>query len=263
MQFLRKTGVLLTASALLLAPLPGVAPAFAESSGASAAADTDRAAVQQIVRDYLLQNPEILLEMQDALEKKQREEQEVAQRQVLEKQSDAIFNSEFDGIFGNPEAPITVVEFFDYNCGFCKRALGDMQALVEENDDVRFVLKEFPILSPESRDAHVVSMAVHAIAPEKYAEFHEKLLGGETRANGDVAMKIATGIGVDEAKLRAEMGDPSIQQRFAKTYELANQLAVTGTPAYVIGKNVVFGALGKNALLEKIEEARACLDTQC
>lgn len=251
-------GALATASFLLLSPLAGASQAVADD-----AAGIDRPAVEKIVREYLLANPEIMLEVQEALEKKQREQQEVAQRDVLEKANDAIFKSKFDGVVGNPDAAITVVEFFDYNCGYCKRALGDMQALVDENPDVRFVLKEFPILSPQSREAHVVSMGVHAIAPEKYADFHEALLGGDTRADGEVAMKIATGLGIDEPALRAEMENPKIQQIFSETYDLANQLAVSGTPAYVIGKEVVFGALGKDVLQEKIEAARACLDNAC
>ncbi len=255
MRISRKAGALLTATALLVSPISGVA----QSSGA----EMDRAAVETIVREYLLANPEIMLEVQDALEKKQREQQEVAQRSVLESEREAIFNSAYDGVIGNPDAPVTVVEFFDYNCGFCKRALGDMQALVEENKDVRFVLKEFPILSPESREAHVVSMAVHAAAPDKYAEFHQKLLGGEARANGELAMQIATGLGIDEAAIREHMKDAKIQEVFGKTYDLANKLAVTGTPAYVIGNEVVFGALGKATLEEKIQEARACLTTKC
>ncbi|MDS1134930.1 DsbA family protein [Nitratireductor indicus] len=255
MRISQKAGVLLTATALLVSPLSGVAQ--------STAAEMDRAEVETIVREYLLANPEIMLEVQDALEKKQREQQEVAQRAVLESEREAIFSSAYDGVIGNPDAPVTVVEFFDYNCGFCKRALGDMQALVEENKDVRFVLKEFPILSPESREAHVVSMAVHAAAPDKYAEFHQKLLGGEARANGELAMQIATGLGIDETAIREHMKDAKIQEVFGKTYDLANKLAVTGTPAYVIGNEVVFGALGKATLEEKIEEARACLTTKC
>ncbi|EKF17302.1 DsbA family protein [Nitratireductor pacificus] len=254
MRFPKPAGAALAASVLLMSSLTGVT---------QAADGVDKAAVEKVVREYLLANPEIMLEVQSALEKKQREQQEMAQRDVLDKASDAIFNSKHDGVIGNPEAAITVVEFFDYNCGYCKRALGDMQALVEDNPDVRFVLKEFPILSPQSREAHVVSAAVHAIAPEKYAEFHEALLGSDTRADGDVAVKIATGLGIDETALRAGMEDPQIQQVFAETYDLANQLAVSGTPAYVIGKEVVFGALGKDVLQEKIETARACLDKAC
>ena len=252
MIFTRKIRVL-AATAALLAPFT----LFSVAAQAETAAPLGKPEVEQIVRDYLLNNPELLLEVQDALEAKQREEQKMAQQAVMEEKKDQLFNSPYDGVVGNPDAAITVVEFFDYNCGYCKRAMADMQALVEENDDVRFVLKEFPILSAQSREAHVVSMAVHAIAPEKYAEFHQQLLGAETRADGNLAIKIAKEAGIDETELRKEMENPAIQKIFAETYELANQLAVTGTPAYVIGDEVVFGALGKDVLAEKIDQARS------
>ncbi|SEB37187.1 DsbA family protein [Nitratireductor aquibiodomus] len=251
MTFTRNIRVL-AATAALLTPVT----LFGTTAQAETAAPLGKPQVEQIVREYLLNNPEILLEVQDALEKKQREEQKLAQQTVMKDRQEQLFNSPYDGVVGNPDAAITVVEFFDYNCGYCKRAMTDMQALVEENDDVRFVLKEFPILSAQSREAHVVSMAVHAIAPEKYADFHQKLLGAETRADGELAMKIATETGIDEAALRKEMENPEIQKVFAETYDLANQLAVTGTPAYVIGDEVVFGALGKDVLAEKIDQAR-------
>ncbi|WP_367714642.1 DsbA family protein [Nitratireductor sp. GISD-1A_MAKvit] len=190
------------------------------------------------------------------LENRQREQQAEAQQTVLKERTNDIFNSPHDGVIGNPDASVTVVEFFDYNCGFCKRAMSDMQALLEENDDVRFVLKEFPILSAESREAHVVSAALHAVAPDKYAEFHQKLMGSDARADGELAISIASELGIDETALRKEMENPNIQKTFAETYELANQLAVTGTPAYVVGNEVVFGALGKDVLSDKIEQAR-------
>ncbi|WP_295806662.1 DsbA family protein [uncultured Nitratireductor sp.] len=251
MTFSRKIRTLATTVALLV-------PVTVHGAAAQAEATTPlgKTEVEQIVRDYLLNNPEILLEVQEALESKQREEQKLAQQTVMKDKKEQIFNSPYDGVVGNPDAAVTVVEFFDYNCGYCKRAMDDMQALIEENDDVRFVLKEFPILSAESREAHVVSMAVHAIAPDKYADFHQKLLGADTRANGELAMKIATEAGIDESTLRKEMENPEIQKVFAETYDLANQLAVTGTPAYVIGEEVVFGALGKDVLAEKIDQAR-------
>lgn len=249
---------LFAASIIALGQFAGAATATAQS--AAPATDLDRKAIEKIVRDYLLSNPEVLLEAQNALEQKQREQQQIAQKQVIQEAGDAIFNSQYDGVAGNPDGKITVVEFFDYNCGFCKRALSDMEAIVKENDDVRFVLKEFPILGEDSHDAHVVSMAVRAIAPEKYEEFHTALLGNNGRANGDVAMKTALDLGIDETALRAEMENPEIPEIFAGTYDLANQLSVTGTPAYVIGGELLFGAQGKDAMLELIDAARACSD---
>jgi protein-disulfide isomerase len=135
-----------------------------------------------------------------------------------------------------------------------------MQALTAADPELRFVLKEFPILGPDSQKAHVVSMAFRTLAPEKYGEFHNALLGGAGRAGEDSAIKLAVSLGVDEAKLREEMKNPDIAAAFSKTYELADRLAITGTPSYVVGNEVVFGALGKDVLSEKIDAARSCLE---
>jgi len=210
-------------------------PARAESAAAStdmmqvaatdtgAAAKLDRAQVEEIVRDYLLKNPEILLEVQDALEAKQKEEQRIAAEGVIKDHKDDIFNS------------------------------------TKEDTDLRFVLKEFPILGPDSQKASVVSMAFHKMMPQKYREFHTALLGGEGRATEDRAIKIALSLGADEAKLREHMNDPDIPDAISKTYDLANKLTITGTPSYVVGNEVIFGALGQQVLAEKIAAAKAAL----
>ncbi|MBT1154254.1 DsbA family protein [Aminobacter anthyllidis] len=224
----------------------------------TAAGTLDKKQVETIVRDYLLNNPELLLEMQGALEAKQKEEQRIASLDVIKQSKDEIFNSKYDGIVGNPDGKITIVEFYDYNCGYCKRAQADMNALVKTNPDLRFVLKEFPILGPDSQKAHVVSMAFRMLMPEKYGEFHDKLIGGEGRAGEDGAIKLALELGADEAKLREAMKDPEIGEAFNRTYDLANKLQISGTPSYVVGNEVVFGALGQDVLAEKIAAAAAC-----
>ncbi len=139
-----------------------------------------------------------------------------------------------------------------------------MLALTESDPDLRFVLKEFPILGPDSQKAHVVSQAFLKLMPEKYGEFHNELLGSKSRATEAAAIKIAVSLGADEAKLREEMKNPAISDTFARTYDLANKLAITGTPSYVVGDEVVFGALGKDVLTEKIAAAKAaCASAAC
>lgn len=247
------TGLAVGFAMLTLGYLAG-SPNAAHAEGA--ATNLDRKQIETIVREYLLDNPEMLLEMQGALEAKQKEEQRVANLDVIKQNKDEIFNSAFDGIVGNPNGKTTIVEFYDYNCGYCKRAQADMHALVKADPELRFVLKEFPILGPDSQKAHVVSMAFHKLMPEKYGEFHDKLLGGEGRAGEAPAIKIALELGADEAKLREAMKDPAIVEAFNRTYELANKLQISGTPSYVIGNEVVFGALGQEVLAEKIAAAK-------
>ena len=139
-----------------------------------------------------------------------------------------------------------------------------MQALTAADPDLRFVLKEFPILGPDSQKASVVSMAFHKLMPEKYGEFHNQLLGGHGRAGEASAIKIAVSLGADEAKLREAMKDPEINDIFNETYELANKLAITGTPSYVIGNEVVFGAQGRDVLDQKLAIVKAaCATAAC
>lgn len=224
-------------------------------------AAVDRGEVEQIVRDYLLKNPEILSEVQVALEEKQKEAQRLASLATIKTSKDLIYNAASDGVFGNRNGKTTIVEFYDYNCGFCKRALPDMQALTAADPDLRFVLKELPILGPDSQKAHVVAQAFKHLLPEKYPEFHTRLLGSEGRASEETAILVAIALGADEAKLREEMKNPEIQKGFDATFDLANKLAITGTPSYVVGDEVVFGALGEDVLREKIAAARATCQT--
>ena len=256
---MKKAHLLSTAGAAIA--LAALAVGFAASDTRPAFADTklDRAQVEEIVRDYLLKNPEILLEVQDALETKQKEAQKLASLGVIKENKDEIFNASYDAVVGNPNGKITIVEFYDYNCGYCKRAMTDMSELTKANPDLRFVLKEFPILGPDSQKAHIVSQAFQKLMPEKAGEFHLELLGSQTRATEDTAIKVAVELGADETKLREAMKDPAIMERFAKTYDLANKLAITGTPSYVIGNEVVFGALGADVLTEKIKAAKPTL----
>ena len=227
---------------------------------AAPSAGVDRGEIEIIIRDYLVRNPDLLIDMQQALEAKQREEQRVAALEVIRTAGDDIFNAAYDGVVGNPDGKTTIVEFYDYNCGFCKRAQQDMLALTAADPELRFVLKEFPILGPESTKAHVVSMAFRSLMPERFADFHNQLLGAPGRVNEDTAVRIAVSLGADEAKLREEMKNPAIGAAFEKTYELANSLAITGTPSYVVGDEVVFGALGQEVLAQKIADARGAMN---
>ncbi|MHC1549308.1 DsbA family protein [Phyllobacterium sp. K27] len=221
-----------------------------------AAPAIDRTEIEGIVRSYLINNPEVMIEVQTALNEKQEAAQQEASTEIISENKDKIFQSPMDAVFGNPNGDVTIVEFFDYNCGYCKRALPDMDALLKSDPNLRFVMKEFPILGPDSTRAHLVAKSFKTLMPEKYLEFHRDLLGTEGRATEESAMAIAIKLGADEAKMRETMKQPEIANAFRTNFELAQSLSITGTPSYIIGNEVVPGALGADALAEKISHIR-------
>lgn len=208
--------------------------------------------VETIVREYLLKNPEIILEVQDALTRKQ--EGELADRQLatIRQNAEVLFSSPHQIEFGPENAEITIVEFFDYNCGFCQRAMADMQQILRDDKNVRFVLKEFPVLGEQSIEASRVSLAMSKLMPDKYGKFHINLLGLPGLKNGENAIRTALNLGVNEDALRAEMEKPYIIDAMREVYELADGLGISGTPSYVVGEKVVFGAVGYDQLKEEL-----------
>ena len=209
------------------------------------------------IRDYLLRNPEVIIEAQTALAQKQEAQAAEQARQAISLIAEDLFNDPLNPVVGNPQGDVTIVEFFDYNCGFCKRAHADQVALLSSDPEIRFVYKEFPILGPGSYDAHRIAVAVQALKPEVYAEFHDAVLNGPGQADEASAMAAATALGLDETEVRNVMNSPETQQKLGKNYQLAEQLGINGTPAYVIGDQVISGAQGVEILRAKVAEARA------
>lgn len=242
--------------------LLGTAIAFTPVQSASAA-EIDRAEIEKIIREYLLANPELMIEVQTALEEKQEAQRDDLQAETLSERADEIYRSKHQMVVGDPAAKITLVEFFDYNCSFCKRALDDMTQIISQNKDVKFVMKEFPVLGQASIDAHKVSLAVVATKPEIYSKFHAELLSNNGVKNGAIALDIATRLGADKAALEKAMQDPSIMEAFEEVYSLADGLGISGTPSYIVGDEVVFGAVGYDTLMPKIKNVRKCGKTEC
>ncbi len=222
-----------------------------------------KAEFEALIRSYILKNPEILVEAQKALEAKRDQAKKARTAKALSDEHDLIFSSKNQFEIGNPKGDIAVVEFFDYNCAFCKRAMGDMTRLLKGDKELKFVLKELPILSEASARAHRISVALGRLYPEKYAEFHQKLLGGNGLKDDKRAIKLAKEMGLDVAKIVEASNDPSVTDAFREVNTLATKLGMNGTPSYVIGDEVIFGALGYNVLKKKIENVRKCGSTTC
>jgi protein-disulfide isomerase len=252
----------LLASEEAAAPAPA-APARAAPVASAPLTETQVAAIREIIRDHLIANPEIVRDAIDELQRKEQEAEVAAQVATISADKDRLFSSSRQVVLGNPDGDVTLVEFFDYNCGYCKRAHADMKRLIEEDKNLRFVLKEFPVLGDGSVEAAHVGAAVNVIAPDKYFAFHDALIAERGQINGERALAVAGGLGLDVAKLREAMTTDEVKNTIAEVYDLANKLSLTGTPSYVTPREVVVGAVGYDALKASIEEVRACATTEC
>jgi len=170
-----------------------------------------------------------------------------------------LFTSPHQVTLGNPAGTVTLVEFFDYNCGYCKRALPDMLTLLKNDPKLKIVLKEFPILGPGSAEAARVAIAVRMQDPsgQKYLAFHQELLGGPGPASKDKALAAAKDQGLDMTRLDQDMASDEVSATLAEDMKLAGALGISGTPGYVVGKKVVIGAVGLASLKDQIDSARA------
>ncbi len=220
--------------------------------------DTQRGDIEIIVKNYLIAHPEVLEEAMNELTKRQAAAEAEKHEASITENADAIFNSPRGVTLGNKDGDVTFVEFFDYNCGYCKRAMADMLDLLKTDPKLKVVLKEFPVLSEGSVEAAKVAVAVRMQDPtgKKYLDFHQKLLGGRGVADKARAMAAAKDAGFDMARLEKDMASPEAKATIEENFKLAEGMGMNGTPSYVIGKQVVIGAVGLEGLKEKISTAR-------
>jgi protein-disulfide isomerase len=217
-----------------------------------------RGEIEAIIKDYLIKHPEVLEEVMKEMEKRQSAaEAEKAQKAIADN-AQMLFDSPRQVTLGNPKGDVTMVEFFDYNCGYCKRAMTDMLELMKADPNLRVVLKEFPVLGDASVQAAQVAVALSMQdkGGKKYLDFHQKLLSGRGAVDKAKAMATAKDVGADMARLEKDMASPEVKATLAETFKLAEPLGLNGTPSYVIGKNVLIGAVGASELKEKINAAR-------
>jgi len=204
------------------------------------AKSADRARVEQMMRDYLTKNPEILVEMTNELDKRQAAEQSVQQQKTISENADAIFRSPVSHVAGNPNGDVSVVEFFDYNCPYCRRSLPVVLKLINEDAKVRLALKELPILGDDSVAA--AKFALAANKQGKYFEMYQKLMSEPGKADKDTALRIAKELGLDVDQLQKDAEDPDIKKALGEAKDLAQKLNLKGTPQFLIGDRVIPGA---------------------
>jgi protein-disulfide isomerase len=232
-----------------------LAPATA--GRAASDAGPDRAAIEMIVREYILAHPDVILDSLRAYEAARRAEEEKGAAAALAASREAIERDPAAPVAGNPNGNVTVVEFFDYQCGYCKRVLPVMQELLKTDPNVRFVFKEFPILGPESVTAARAALAVWATARDKYVPFHTALMQSRGGLSEERIMETAKGVGLDVAKLRSAMAEPAIEETLQRNLEVGRAINVNGTPAFLIGGRLVPGALDLETMRRQIAQARA------
>lgn len=199
-----------------------------------------RAEIEQVIKDYLLANPEILMQAQQALEAKVEKEQTEKTKAALKDNADAIFKDPNSAIGGNPDGDVTIVEFFDYNCGYCRRSWDDIAKVIKDDPKVKFVFKELPIINQDASPG-AAKVALAARKQGKYTEVHAALMKGQGIASEASALKKAEALGLDMAKLKADMASPDIQAELDKVMDLAKKLGVGGTPFFLVGDHVVAG----------------------
>ena len=237
------------------------AAAFLAATGASHAqsfTDPQKSEIEKIIREYLIKNPEVLQEAIAELEKKQALADVEKHRAAVKENAGLLFNSPRHVTVGNPQGDVTFVEFFDYNCGYCKRALEDMLTLMKDDPKLKVVLKEFPVLGPGSIEAARVAVAVRMQdkSGKKYLDFHRKLLNNRGQIDKARALAAAKEAGLDVARIERDIGGDEVKQSLEESFKLAQQLGLNGTPSYVIGNEVVVGAVGLEALRLKVNTAR-------
>lgn len=216
--------------------------------------EAQKDAVRALVRETLVNNPEILAEAIQALQAREQAAEAARQKAAIQGHRAAIFENPNDPVLGNPEGSVTLVEFFDYRCTYCKSVFEPLMDLIEEDGDIRFVVKEFPILGPES-----VLAARYALAAReqgKYAPYHTALMRHRGAFNEEVLQRIAGDVGLDARKLAEDANDPGLKALLRDNMQLARILGISGTPAFVIGDTLIPGAVSKDELKATVEAVR-------
>lgn len=240
---------LLTLSLLSLATLPAAAqqPFTPEQ----------KAAIEKLVREVLVTNPEILVEAMQALEARQQAQASEAARAAIVENRRELLDDGHSFVAGNPKGDVTIVEFFDYRCGYCKQVHPSIQALLKEDGKLRLVLKELPVLGPESVNASRAAVAaMEQDKGGKYYAFHNVMMSHRGQFTEAEIFRMAGEAGLDVRKLKTDMAAPKVEQALRSNHALANKLGIQGTPGFVIGDELVPGAIPLETMRSLVKQAR-------
>jgi protein-disulfide isomerase len=242
------------AEAVAPASPAAVPSAVAKVAAAEAAiGPAQRKEIEAIIKDYLVNNPEVMLEAQNALESKMEKIQAERTAAAIKQNATEIFRPSASPTVGNVKGDVTVIEFFDYNCPYCKKAFTEVAQLVDKDKQVKLILKEFPILNKGSEEAAKVALA--AKLQGKYWEFHRAMQEAQGQSNEAVALRIAEKLGLDMARLKRDMASADVKKEIDDTRALAAKLGIQGTPHFLVGDRVIPGA--PENLLEQMRKTVA------
>ncbi|MEL6766637.1 MAG: DsbA family protein [Pseudomonadota bacterium] len=234
---------------------PDLAPAE-EQIDFSAMTPEQQAAFGEAVRGYLIENPEVIYEAIQVLEERREREAAEAETTLVSQYLGALHDTTYSWEGGNPEGDITVVEFLDYRCGFCKRAHPAVKEVLETDENVRLIVREFPILGPESVVAGRMAMAAYRLDAELYPSLNDELMAFRGDLTETMAYRIAGQVGYDIAELKELAASDEIASEIDKNYQLAEVLGIQGTPTFIIGDRIVRGFLPADRFLAEIADAR-------
>lgn len=236
--------------------------ASAVEPAAPAVAEIDPATLNPLIEKFLMDDPKLLQRMSVALDATLQEEERAKAQTAIAEMHDAIYNDAGQVVLGNPAGDVTLVEMFDYNCGYCRQVVADVMALVEEDPGLRVILKEFPILSQGSVDAARIGVLVNKTDVD-YQAFHTAIYSARGAVDTQAALAAAEQLGLSRVALELEMNATEVSDALQRTYAIAQALGVTGTPTFIIGNDVIPGAVPKADLVRRIENMRACGATEC
>jgi protein-disulfide isomerase len=235
----------------------------ASASAAQFSAD-QTTEIRTIIKDYLMEHPEVLRDAITELDNREKMAEADARKKALADLAGPLVDAPDGFVIGNPTGKLTLVEFFDYNCGYCKRALGDLDHLMKANKDLKVVLRDFPILSPNSVDAAIIAGAAHEqFTGDKFWDFHRKLLGTRGLVGKEQALAVAKDMGADMDKLAKDAAKPEIRTAIQGSDAFAKSLNLNGTPSYVVGNDVLVGAVGFDDINSKLGNVRKCGKVLC
>ncbi|MBV8061074.1 MAG: DsbA family protein [Alphaproteobacteria bacterium] len=248
--------VLVALSLLLTAALPVQAAQLSTNSDGGFS-DDDKAAIENVVKEYLTkEHPEVLMEAMKELQRREQATAETKTQDAIKTAKDKIYNDADTPVGGNPKGKVTVVEFFDYQCGYCKMSEEAVQQMLKDNKDVKFIYKDFPILGPMSTTAAKIALAAARQGNAKYIKFHDGLMGVKEHLSEDIIYKVAKDVGLDVEKLKKDAADDSVAKIAQTNVELGTEIGVRGTPMFIIGDKVYPGALQAEQLKKAVEDAR-------